>query len=162
MSSSSSSPQEERERQHAHARVADLVRFARTNHERNPTDSLAALLEALRLGAPSNAQGNAAAEAALAQVRAAVGDAVADHVTDVDARRRRAAAAVQALLDDRSTILSEQGREDLLRQTMEDGSSVVCGGCGGVVPSDRWRQHQLHWCDAIVDNENDTKDNIDT
>ena len=146
-SSSSPSPssQEEREK----PRAADLLRFARANHERNPTDSLAALLEALRLGAPSERRGEAAAEAALSQVRAAVGDAIADHVTDVDARRRRAAEAVRRLLDDRSTILSEQGREDILRQTMEDGSSVVCTSCGGVVPSDRWRQHQLYWCDAI-------------
>lgn len=139
-------------------RAADLLRFARANHERNPTDSLAALLEALRLGAPSQRRGEAAAEAALAQVRAAAGDAVADHVADADARRRRAAEAVRRLLDDQSTILFEQGREDILRQTMEDGSSVVCTGCGGVVPSNRWRQHQLHWCDAIVVEDKDEDD----
>ena len=149
---SSPSSQEERD-----GRVADLLRFARTNHERNPTDSLAALLEVMRLGAPSERRGEAAAEAALSRVRAAVGDAIADHVTDVDARRRR-------LLDDQSTILFEQGREDILRQTMEDGSSVVCTSCGGVVPSDRWRQHQLYWCDAIVADakDDDAKDETDT
>ena len=63
--------------------------------------------------------------------------------------RRRAVEMVRRLLDDQSTILFEQGREDILRQTMEDGSSMVCGRCGGVVPADRWRQHQQYWCDAI-------------
>mmetsp|Transcript_26812 Transcript_26812/g.77320 ORF Transcript_26812/g.77320 Transcript_26812/m.77320 type:complete len:156 (+) Transcript_26812:161-628(+) len=149
MSSSRSEHDEQRPSAHAAARVADLLQFARTNHEANPTDSLAALLEAMRLGAPDARGGEAAAEAALARVRAAVGGEIADHVADVDGRRRRAAAVVRQLLDDQSTILFEQGREDLLRQTMEDGSSVVCARCGGVVPSDRWRQHQQYWCDAI-------------
>ena len=131
------------------ARVAGLLQFARANHETNPTDSLTALLEAMRLGAPDAQSGHQAAEAAMTRVRAAVGDDIADHVTDVDGRRRRAVEMVRRLLDDQSTILFEQGREDILRQTMEDGSSVVCGRCGGVVPADRWRHHQQYWCDAI-------------
>ena len=130
------------------ARVAGLLQFARANHETNPTDSLTALLEAMRLGAPDAQSGHQAAEAAMTRVRAAVGDDIADHVADVDGRRRRAVEMVRGLLDDQSTILFEQGREDILRQTMEDGSSVVCGRCGGVVPADRWRQHQQYWCDA--------------
>ena len=131
------------------ARVAGLLQFARANHETNPTESLTALLEAMRLGAPDAQSGHQAAEAAMTRVRAAVGDDIADHVADVDGRRRRAVEMVRRLLDDQSTILFEQGREDILRQTMEDGSSIVCSRCGGVVPADRWRQHQQYWCDAI-------------
>ena len=100
------------------ARVAGLLQFARANHETNPTDSLTALLEAMRLGAPDAQSGHQAAEAAMTRVRAAVGDDIADHVVDVDGRRRRAAEMVRRLLDDQSTILFEQGREDILRQTM--------------------------------------------
>eukprot|EP00565_Helicotheca_tamesis_P001843 CAMPEP_0185723274 /NCGR_PEP_ID=MMETSP1171-20130828/169_1 /TAXON_ID=374046 /ORGANISM="Helicotheca tamensis, Strain CCMP826" /LENGTH=162 /DNA_ID=CAMNT_0028390947 /DNA_START=208 /DNA_END=696 /DNA_ORIENTATION=+ len=130
-------------------RVASLLQYAKTNHETNPTESLTALLEAMRLSAPNPQRGEEAANAAMARVRATVGDDIADHVLDVDSRRQRAVEVVRQLLSDESTILFEQGREDILRQTMEDGSSIVCSKCGGVVPSGRWQQHQRFWCDAI-------------
>ena len=132
--------------------IASLLDYAHSNYETNPTDSLTALLEALRLNAPSTAEGQAAASAALSQVRSSLGDDIATHVLDVDARRQRAVEVVRKLLADESSLLYQSGREDLLRQTMEDGSSVVCGRCGGVVSSDRWRQHRTYWCEA---NENE-------
>ena len=128
--------------------IAHLLQYAKTNYESNPTDSLTALLEAMRLSAPTEESGQAAASAAMERVRSSLGDEIADHVTDVDARQRRAVEVVRRLLEDESSLLHQQGREDILRQTMEDGSSVVCSKCGGVVPSCRWRQHQLYWCEA--------------
>eukprot|EP00562_Extubocellulus_spinifer_P034617 CAMPEP_0178686238 /NCGR_PEP_ID=MMETSP0699-20121125/3815_1 /TAXON_ID=265572 /ORGANISM="Extubocellulus spinifer, Strain CCMP396" /LENGTH=248 /DNA_ID=CAMNT_0020331055 /DNA_START=196 /DNA_END=942 /DNA_ORIENTATION=+ len=128
--------------------IANLLQYAQTNYESNPTDSLTALLEAMRLSAPTEESGRAAASAAMERVRSSLGDEIADHVTDVDARQRRAVEVVRRLLEDESSLLHQQGREDILRQTMEDGSSVVCSKCGGVVPSCRWRQHQLYWCEA--------------
>jgi hypothetical protein len=91
--------------------------------------------------------GPAAADSAMHRVRAELGDDVMDHVLDKTSRRDRAVLAVQRLLQDESTFLYQTGREDLLRQTMEDGSSVVCSKCGGVVASSRWEQHQAFWCD---------------
>jgi hypothetical protein len=144
-SSSSPSPPGDGQEQH----VANLIRFARASYTENPTDALSALLQAMKLH-----NGPAAADAAMHRVRAELGDNVMDHVLDKASRRDRAVLAVQRLLHDESTFLYQTGREDLLRQTMEDGSSVVCSKCGGVVASSRWEQHQAFWCDNNNNNNN--------
>ena len=135
--------------------IASLLRYAQTHYETNPTDALTALLEAIRLNAPDNDAGRQTANAAMDQVRAALGDDIAEHVLDVDTRRQQAIQVTQELLQDESSLLFEQGKQDLLRQTMEDGSSIICTKCSGVVPSERWRQHQEYWCEAIVPDEDE-------
>jgi hypothetical protein len=126
--------------------VANLINFARASYTENPTEALSALLEAMKLNS-----GQAAADSAMSRVRAELGDDVMDHVLDTKSRRDRAVQAVKRLLEDESTFLYQQGREDILRQTMEDGSSVVCSKCGGVVSSSRWEQHQAFWCDNTLE-----------
>jgi len=61
----------------------------------------------------------------------------------------RAMGVVQQMLNDESTILYGQGRQHLLQQAMEDGSSVVCSKCGDMVSRDRWAQHAEYWCREI-------------
>ncbi len=62
----------------------------------------------------------------------------------------RAMAIVQGMLNDTSTILHAQGRQYLLQQAMEDGSSIVCSNCGDMISRERWRQHAEYWCRGLV------------
>ncbi|KAL7539998.1 hypothetical protein ACHAXR_009786 [Thalassiosira sp. AJA248-18] len=57
---------------------------------------------------------------------------------------------VKELLNDTSTILYAQGRQHLLQQAMEDGSSVVCSKCGDMISRERWMQHAEYWCRGIT------------
>ena len=126
--------------------IRTLMTFARNKYEENPTEALSALLQALTLNG-----GNA--DHAMDRLRNELGDDIADHVSSSTYTRQqrleRAMAVVEELLQDENTILYQQGRQDLLRQTMQDGSSVVCSNCNDVVSSSRWQQHQQYWCSAI-------------
>mmetsp|Transcript_23680 Transcript_23680/g.48014 ORF Transcript_23680/g.48014 Transcript_23680/m.48014 type:complete len:155 (-) Transcript_23680:286-750(-) len=122
--------------------IASLVQFARSNYEENPTDALSALMEAMKLNS-----GQADADRAMERVRRELGHDVT--VMEPEERMKRAARVVREMLADESTLLFAQGRQDILRQAMEDGSSVFCTRCGGVVPSARWQQHQQFWCEAV-------------
>ena len=62
----------------------------------------------------------------------------------------RAMAIVQEMLNDTSTILYAQGRQHILQQAMEDGSSIVCSNCGDMISRERWKQHAEYWCRGIV------------
>jgi hypothetical protein len=126
-----------------------LIQFAQINYEENPTESLSALMQALTLNS-----GHAKANCAMNRIRAELGGEVADHVMDRTGRMHRAARIVEELLADESTILYERGQQHILQQAMEDGSSLVCTKCNGMIPVARWQQHQLFWCDAI-DKRND-------
>lgn len=56
---------------------------------------------------------------------------------------------MQELLNDTSTILYSRGKQHILQQAMEDGSSVVCSRCGDVISRERWTQHAEYWCRAL-------------
>lgn len=49
------------------------------------------------------------------------------------------------------SLLQERGdgSENILRDAFEDGSSVICKRCGGLVKSARWSDHCTLWCSAI-------------
>jgi hypothetical protein len=66
---------------------------------------------------------------------------------------QRAMTIVQEMLNDTSTILYAQGRQYLLQQAMEDGSSIVCSNCGDMISRERWRQHAEYWCRGLVTEE---------
>jgi hypothetical protein len=51
------------------------------------------------------------------------------------------------------SLLHELGDEDILRQAFEDGSSVVCRRCGGLVAAARWEAHKVTWCPALEEME---------
>jgi hypothetical protein len=60
-------------------------------------------------------------------------------------------------------ILNERddGSEFILRDAFQDGSSVVCKLCGGLVKRERWEQHQLRWCPVTATNNGDNDDDDD-
>lgn len=131
--------------------IAQLVHFATTNYETNPTDSLLAVVQALELN-----NGQAAADAALQRIRAELGSEVAAHVMNRAERLKRAERLVEEMLTDEKTVLYQQGNQHLLQQAMQDGSSVVCAKCNAMIPATRWQPHQAYWCETI---KTENKDN---
>ncbi len=164
MEAKSSGPQHQQEQ---HEEIAHLLQYARSSYTSNPSDALSALMGALTLSS-----GNAAAHVAMERIRNELGDAVADsisssssshyqqqqhqqHYTQEESMEmtRRAMEIVEQLLNDKSTFLYAQGRQHLLQQAMEDGSSVVCTKCGDMIKADRIEQHVEYWCRSVVEKE---------
>lgn len=60
----------------------------------------------------------------------------------------------------RPSILADRddGSEEILRDAFEDGSSVICAKCGGLVKQQRWEAHKKFWCSGneAVDDEDDS------
>jgi hypothetical protein len=152
----------EQQRQAQHHQAQQLLQFAQTSYETNPTDALSALMDAMTLTTGTGA----AAHVAIERIRSELGDIVADRVAGNASTLRyssqlapaqlseremtlKAMEVVRELLDDTSTILYAQGRQHLLQQAMEDGSSVVCSKCGDMIARDRWTQHTQYWCSSI-------------
>lgn len=63
------------------------------------------------------------------------------------------ALAASKKLVEAPSLLQDLGDEDLLRQAFEDGSSVICQRCNGLVPFARWGAHCELWCPAIDNGE---------
>ena len=137
------------------AQIAQLIQYAASNYETNPTDSLLALMQALKLNS-----GQEAANQAVERIRAELGNDVAHHILDRQGRVERAKALVQEMVSDENTVLYQQGNQHILQQAMEDGSSVVCSKCQAMIPAARWQPHRDFWCQAIVDDD-DGDDNDD-
>lgn len=107
--------------------------------------------------------GTNAAQQAMNRIRTELGDTVADcvarHQTIAEREiTEQAMAVVQELMNDTSTFLYAQGKQHILQQAMEDGSSVVCTKCGDMVKADRWTQHSTMWCRAIDEMEESKMD----
>ncbi len=158
------SPQHQQGQQHEE--IAHLLQYARSSYTSNPSDALSALMGALSLS------GNAAAHVAMERIRNELGDAVADSISSPSSSHyqqqnhnlhysqeesmemaKRAMEIVEQLLSDKSTFLYAQGRQHLLQQAMEDGSSVVCTKCGDMIKADRIEQHVEYWCRSVVEKE---------
>ena len=62
-----------------------------------------------------------------------------------------AAIAARNSLAEAPSVLVDRcdGSEQILRDAFEDGSSVICTRCGGLVKSARWAAHSSTWCPAI-------------
>jgi hypothetical protein len=60
-------------------------------------------------------------------------------------------------LTERDTLLKEQGNEGILTEAFEDGSSIVCKNCGGLIAKKRWSDHVMYWCSSsdLVDSDDD-------
>ena len=136
-------------------KIEDLIGYAKNNYQENPTEALAALMQALTLNS-----GKASADLAMDRLRNELGNDIADYIGSQHLRMERAMSIVQELLEDESTLLYENNQQDLLRQTMEDGSSLVCSKCRAVVSSSRWTQHQQYWCEAngVADDDTEEED----
>jgi hypothetical protein len=135
--------------------ISNLIQYAHTNYEENPTEALSALLQALTLNS-----GQESADRAIVRLRDELGEEVADHVGNNHYRMERALAIVDEMLHDESTLLYQRGKQDILRQAMEDGSSVVCTKCNAMVSSARWQQHQTYWCRELEEEDKDGGDGM--
>ena len=127
--------------------ISNLIHYAQTHYEENPTDALSALMQAMTVKS-----GQAKADQAMNRIRSELGSDLADHVMDRTGRMQRAAQIVQELLLDETTFLYQQGRQQILQQAMEDGSSLVCKKCNAMISVTRWEQHQMYWCESIESN----------
>lgn len=47
------------------------------------------------------------------------------------------------------SILGQQGRTNVLQDAYDDGSSVLCRHCGGLIKRARMDAHLRHWCAAF-------------
>jgi formylmethanofuran dehydrogenase subunit E len=137
--------------------ISNLIQYANTNYEENPTEALSALLQALTLNS-----GQESADRAIVRLRDELGEELADHVGNNHRRMERAIAIVEEMMQDESTFLFQRGKQDILRQAMEDGSSVVCTKCNDIVSSSRWQQHQTYWCPALEEEDKDDNDDMQT
>ena len=70
-------------------------------------------------------------------------------------------AAARAICDDmisRGSIMQDHYKEGqgdkILKDAMEDGSSLVCVRCGALIARSRLEQHKKYWCDKIDSNNN--------
>ena len=63
------------------------------------------------------------------------------------------AARTSQELCENSSILKENGIEEILRDAFEDGSSVVCTRCDALVKASRWEAHFNLWCPVLNDDE---------
>ena len=136
--------------------ISSLIQYAQSNYEENPTDALSVLMQAMTLNS-----GQAKANEAMDRIRVELGSDLANHVLDRTDRVQRATRIVQELLQDESTILYERGQQHILKEAMEDGSSLVCTKCNALVSAARWKQHQTYWCDAIEPQRVQDKDQIE-
>jgi len=162
-------PQQHQQHQQ-HEEIAHLLQYARSSYTSNPSDALSALMGALTLSSGNNA----AAQHAMQRIRSELGDVVADSISSSSSLQyqqqpqyysqeeskemtRRAMEIVEQLLNDKSTFLYAQGRQHLLQQAMEDGSSVVCTKCGDMIKAERIEQHVEYWCRSSVGGEEESK-----
>jgi hypothetical protein len=56
------------------------------------------------------------------------------------------------------SLLSELGDEDILIDAFQDGSSVICQKCKGLISVERAEAHSKLWCDALTMEEMDKED----
>jgi hypothetical protein len=72
---------------------------------------------------------------------------------------RQAMEASQRLAEP-SSLLADMGdgSEVILQQAFQDGSSVICAQCGGLVPRVRWEIHRDMWCPHITSKSSDNSD----
>lgn len=150
----SSSGDETRESPEEIERVVGIL----LNHTRskisegNKDDALAALLHAIRISSGENS-----IVRILDQAKRKVDDDYT--LRDQSLAIAKATNAIKIMLEEDS-FLSERGEEDILRDAFEDGSSIICQKCGGLVPHTRWDAHKLSWCpslggDIIMDSDDD-------
>jgi hypothetical protein len=62
--------------------------------------------------------------------------------------------ALRNLVSSEDNILAERGEQDILHDAFQDGSSVICTNCGGLVQRSRWDNHRQYWCDSSTDKVN--------
>mmetsp|Transcript_47215 Transcript_47215/g.114994 ORF Transcript_47215/g.114994 Transcript_47215/m.114994 type:complete len:154 (+) Transcript_47215:157-618(+) len=69
----------------------------------------------------------------------------------------RPVGSTQELMADES-VLGEGGRQRVISDAAEDGSSVMCRMCGSLVSRDRLEPHVTKWCSSLPDADEDEED----
>lgn len=122
--------------------VEMLLNITRSRiEESNPEQALAALLHAVRI-----TRGESAIIGVLSEARRR---ATAEIDQQVMRESYEQAKRVSEELMRQDTFLSERGEEEILKDAFEDGSSLVCMKCGGLVAKARWESHSQFWCPSI-------------
>ncbi len=123
-------------------RLLDIARSEIGSSTADPTQALSCLLHAIRLTKGEDAIPHFL-DAAKNLARENPHPYISESELFEDALQMS-----KALISDQTTLLYEQGRETILKDAFEDGSSVVCNACQALVRKDRFRQHQVFWCDV--------------
>lgn len=114
----------------------------------------------------SEGNGHEALSAVINAIRVSTGADEAGLMRILDEARIRASMeqrrtlheqAYQCCVDlvNQDTLLAEMGDENILVDAFQDGSSVICQKCKGLVPVDRAEQHSKYWCETLNDMEMD-------
>ena len=128
-----------------------------------PTEALESVIEAIRLtrGEESIIQvlDEAKARAVLTQNNL---EKVENFVPKTTNSYMTAKQASEDLVQ-QSSLLAEigDGSEMLLQEAFEDGSSLICTRCGGLVARERWTAHCAFWCSSAVAAASVDKDDLD-
>jgi hypothetical protein len=128
--------------------VEKLLTISRSEIADNkPHEALAALLHAVRLTRGESAIFDILSEA---KIRAS---------EEMDAREAESsiekARQITNMLLQQNTMLFERGEEEILKDAFEDGSSVVCTRCHGLVARVRWEAHNTLWCPELAQDDDD-------
>ena len=122
--------------------VGMLLQHTRSKiSEGNKDDALAALLHAIRISS-----GEDSIIRILDEAKKRVDDDYA--LRDQSLAVTNAANAIRSILE-QDCLLSEMGQEDILRDAFEDGSSIICQKCSGLVSQTRWEAHKNKWCPSF-------------
>ena len=145
--------------------VASLLQASRENISAGePSKALEHVIQAIRL--------THGEEAILKLIDAAKAAARRDIDKQIAAQTEeelmRQAMEASRRLAKQSSLLADMGdgSEVILQQAFQDGSSVICAQCGGLVPRVRWEAHRDKWCPhsagqgSTSDNEDDEADEL--
>ena len=126
--------------------VEMLLKITRSEVEQNnPQQALATLLHAVRL-----TRGEDAIIDVLDEAKKRWTNQIDRQVMNESLEQAR---QICEMLMNQDTFLSERGEEDILKDAFEDGSSVLCRKCGGLVAKIRWESHLNTWCPALSDSD---------
>ena len=64
------------------------------------------------------------------------------------AQEKASAEALLQRLIAKNSILAQAGREQIMIDAHNDGSSIVCDLCHELIAASRWQQHVERWCPA--------------
>ena len=110
--------------------------------EGSKVDALAALLHAIRISSGE--------DSIISIIDKAKKKVEGDYSLNQNSAAIAAATDALKMMLLQDSFLSERGQEDILRDAFEDGSSIICQKCNGLVSQSRWKAHSLSWCPSIV------------
>lgn len=111
--------------------------------EGNKNDALATLLHAIRLSSGEDSIIRILDQAK----KKADEDATVQNQEEADSLSY-ATNAIEKIQEE-DCFLSQRGEENILKDAFQDGSSIICQKCGGLVKAERWKDHSDSWCPAL-------------